>query len=322
MMRSPRLDPEVLALLEVMDARGGTPIQNMDPVDARAVRNEGLKLTGGERLELARVEDLQIPSGRGSIAARLYSANTTGRKAALIYFHGGGFVVGNLETHDAVCRSLAGESGAVVIAVDYALAPENRFPAAVEDAYAATLWIVENAGRLGLDGQRISVGGDSAGGTLAIVTAMRCRDAGGPALRSQVLFYPVTDLSSFDTESYRSLSEGYGLSRAAMIWFGAQYLPSADFAQHPEASPLLATDFKGLPPALLITAEFDPLRDEGEAYARRLEGAGVPVQLSRYDGMIHGFVAMRGVVAGGRRAIGEAAAFLRSDAAEGRTCWG
>lgn len=322
MMRSPRLDPEVLALLEVMDARGGTPIQNMDPVDARAVRNEGLRLTAGERLDLARVEDVQIPSGRGDIAARVYAAETTGRKPALIYFHGGGFVVGNLETHDAVCRSLAAESGAVVVAVDYALAPEHRFPAAVEDAYAATVWVVENAVRLGLDAVRISVGGDSAGGTLAIVSAMRCRDAGGPALRSQVLFYPVTDLSSFDTGSYRSLSEGYGLTRAAMMWFGAQYLPSADFAVHPEASPLLASDFRGLPPALLITAEFDPLRDEGEAYARRLEEAGVAVKVSRYQGMIHGFVAMRGVVAGGRRAIGEAAGFLRSDAGVGGTCCG
>ena len=313
-MRSERLDPEARALLQNMDARGGAPIQNLSPVDARALRNEGLKQTAGEPLPLARVEELQIPSTRGPIKARLYAEENGDPQSTLIYFHGGGFVVGNLETHDAVCRSLAHESSAVVIAVDYALAPEKKFPAAVEDAYAATLWTVANADRLGLDAARISVGGDSAGGTLAIVTAMRCRHAGGPSLRSQVLFYPVTDLSSYDTDSYRLLSEGYGLTRAAMMWFAEQYLPTPESARQWEASPLLAPDLRGLPPALVITAEFDPLRDEGEAYAQRLQAAGVPVQLSRYPGMIHGFVAMRGLVSGGQHAITEAAAFLRAKA--------
>jgi len=199
----------------------------------------------------------------------------------------------------------------VAVSVDYRLAPEQKFPAAVEDAHSATVWAATNAERLGIDAQRIAVGGDSAGGNLATVVGMRCRDAGGPALASQVLLYPVTDVSSFETGSYRELSEGYFLTRSAMKWFTAHYLASADLARHPEVSPLLAPDLSGLPPALVITAEFDPLRDEGEAYAHRLQQAGVPVTVSRYPGMIHGFALMRGKLAGGRQAIREAATFTR-----------
>jgi acetyl esterase/lipase len=221
-------------------------------------------------------------------------------------------VFGNLDTHDAVCRALAKESGAVVISVDYRLAPEHKFPAAVDDSYAATVWIAANADRLGIDKHRIAVGGDSAGGNLATVIAMRCRDAGGPALAAQVLIYPVTDVSTFETGSHRELGEGYFLTRAAMEWFTGHYLASADQKRHREASPLLATNLSGLPPALVITAEFDPLRDEGEAYAQRLKQAGVPVTVTRYPGMIHGFVSMQGVVSGGRQAIREAAQFTRS----------
>jgi acetyl esterase len=194
--------------------------------------------------------------------------------------------------------------------VDYRLSPEVKFPAAVNDSYAATLWIAANAERLGIDARRISVGGDSAGGNLATVIAMRCRDAGGPALARQLLIYPVTDLSSFDTASHRELAEGYFLTRAAMQWFTGHYLASDDQSRLPEASPLHAPNLSGLPPAFLITAEFDPLRDEGEAYAARLQQAGVSVTVKRYPGMVHGFVSMRGVVSGGRQAIQEAAKFV------------
>jgi len=217
-----------------------------------------------------------------------------------------------------VCRAIAKESGAVVISVDYRLAPEHKFPAAVEDSYTATIWVAQNAAALGIDPLCISVGGDSAGGNLATVVAIRCRDAGGPALASQVLIYPVTDVSSFETDSHRDFAEGYFLTRAAMNWFTGHYLPSADVTRHPEVSPLLAPNVGGLPPALVITAEFDPLRDEGEAYAQRLRQAGVPVTVSRYPGMIHGFVSMRGVLAGGRQATQEVAEFTRS-IAESRT---
>jgi acetyl esterase len=251
------------------------------------------------------------------VRIRIYASDRRGVRPALIYFHGGGFVLGNLDTHDPICRSLAKESGAVVIAVDYRLAPEHKFPAAVEDAHTATLWIAANAEQLGIDARRICISGDSAGGNLATVVARRCRDAGGPVLASQVLIYPVMDLSSFETGSYRELAEGYFLGRAEMQWFAGHYLASASDGRHPEASPLLAPDLSGLPPALVITAEFDPLRDEGEAYARRLEQAGVPVTLSRYPGTIHGFVVMRGVLADGRQAILEIAKFVGSVSAAG-----
>jgi acetyl esterase len=296
----------------MMDAQGAPPLESQDPVEARGARVEGMKMLGGEPDALGRVEDLTIPGPGGDLPLRIYAIEHGGLRPALVYFHGGGFVFGNLDTHDAVCRAIAKESGAVVIAVDYRLAPEHKFPAAVDDAHAATVWVATNAERLGIDAHRIAVGGDSAGGNLATVIAMRCRDAGGPALSAQILLYPVTDSSSLETESHREFGEDYFLTRGAMDWFTGHYLASADQKRHPEVSPLLAPNRSGLPPALVITAEFDPLRDEGEAYAQRLQQAGVPVTLTRYPGMIHGFVSMHGVLAGGRRAIQEAAEFTQS----------
>lgn len=317
--RSDRLHPEVRALLELIDAQGAPPLETQDPVEARNARVDAMKMMGGEPDVLGYVENLTIPApgpgpGPGAeIPVRVYAIERGGAlRPALVYFHGGGFVFGNLDTHDAVCRAIAKESGAVVISVDYRLAPENKFPAAVDDSYAATVWAAANAERLGIDAHRIAVGGDSAGGNLATVVAIRCRDAGGPALSAQVLIYPVTDSSSFETESHREFGENYFLTRAGMEWFTGHYLVSADQKRHPEVSPLLASNLSGLPPALVITAEFDPLRDEGEAYARRLEQAGVPVTVTRYPGMIHGFVSMRGVLSGGRQATKEAAEFTRS----------
>ena len=312
MTRSERLHPEARALLEMMDAQGAPPLETQDPVEARSARLEPMKLLGGQPDELGRVENLSAPGPAGDIPLRLYASERGGLRPALVYFHGGGFVFGNLDTHDAVCRAIAKESGAVVVSVDYRLAPEHKFPAAVDDSFAATVWVAANAERLGIDKHRIAVGGDSAGGNLATVIAMRCRDAGGPALAGQVLIYPVPDVSSLETGSHRELGEGYFLTRAGMEWFTGHYLASADQKRHPEASPLLAPNLSGLPPALVITAEFDPLRDEGEAYAQRLRKTGVPVTVTRYPGMIHGFVSMRGVLAGGRQAIQEAAQFTRS----------
>ncbi len=310
--RSERLHPEVRALLEMMDAQGAPPLETQDPIEARNMRLEPMKMLSGEPEALGRVEDLVIPSPDGGLPVRVYASEPGGIRPALVYFHGGGWVFGNLDTHDAVCRALAKESGAVVISVDYRLSPEHKFPAAVDDAQAATQWVAAHAESLGIDARRIAVGGDSAGGNMATVVAMRCRDAGGPALAGQVLLYPVTDLSSFDTASHRELGEGYFLTGGAMDWFTGHYLASADHKRHSEVSPLLAPDVSGLPPALVITAEFDPLRDEGEAYAERLKKAGVPVTVSRYPGMIHGFVSMRGVLSGGRQAITETAQFVRT----------
>jgi acetyl esterase len=308
--RSERLDPEARALLEQMDAEDAPPLDTQIPAAVRPARVERAKRVGGEAIALGQVEDLTISTPAGPIGARFYASELGASRPALVYFHGGGFVFGNLETHDTICRALAKESGAVVIAVDYRLAPEHKFPAAVDDALAATLWVMRNVARLGLDAARIAVGGDSAGGTLAAVVSTRCRDAGGWMPAAQALLYPVTDLSTLDTASYVEFAEGYGLTRSAMAWFRDHYLARAEEAQDAAASPLLTADLAGLPRSLVLTAEFDPLRDEGEAYAERLRQAGVEVEFQRFSGMIHGFIAMRGVLSAGDRAIGRAAHFL------------
>jgi acetyl esterase len=226
----------------------------------------------------------------------------------LVYLHGGGWVVGSLETHDGVCRALASRTPCVVAAVDYRLAPEHRFPAAVEDAWAATAWVAEHAASIGGDPDRIAVGGDSAGGTLATACAIRARDH-GLRLALQLLVYPVTD-HRFDTASYEECAEGYGLTRDAMRWYWAQYL-GPDDGSSPEASPLRAADLAGLAPAHVVTAEYDPLRDEAEAYAARLEEAGVPVRLDRCEGLIHGFLRMPGTIRRADAVLDDAAAALR-----------
>ena len=213
-----------------------------------------------------------------------------------MYFHGGGWVIGDLDTHDVVCHAIARRAGAVVVSVDYRLAPEHKFPAAVVDCYAATEWVSANAERVGIDPARISVGGDSAGGNLAAVVCLKSRDENGPRIALQVLVYPVTDLSSFATGSYGEFAEDHYLTRSLMEWFRGYYLSSTEDARNPHASPLLAASLSDLPPALVITAECDPLRDEGEAYAKRLEQAGVPVTCMRYAGMIHPFFSMSGAI--------------------------
>jgi acetyl esterase len=306
-----RLDPEVRVLLEAIEAQGAPPLESLPPEEARKAAMEGLKEVAGEPEQVAAVQDLRIPGPGGAIRLRVYTPEGEGPRPSLIYFHGGGWVVCDLDTHDVVCRAIARRSGAVVVAVDYRLAPEHKFPAAVEDSYAATLWVAANAGRLGIDPRGIAVGGDSAGGNLAAVVSLRCRDEGGPALALQVLVYPVTNLASFDTPSYRDFAEGYYLTRAEMEWFRAHYLARLEDGAHPHASPLLAPDLRGLPPALVITAECDVLRDEGEAYAKRLAEAGVPVTCTRYPGMIHAFFSMPGALSEGRKAILQVATAVR-----------
>jgi acetyl esterase len=220
-------------------------------------------------------------------------------------------VVCDLDTHDVICRAICRRAGAVVVPVHYALSPEFKFPAAVNECYTATCWVAANAGRLRIDPGRIAVGGDSAGGNLSTVMCLKARDEGGPPLALQVLVYPVTNLASFDTPSYREFAEGYYLTRAEMEWFRGHYLASVEDASHPYASPLLAEDLRGLPPALVITGECDTLRDEGEAYAKRMADAGVAVTCTRYAGMIHPFFSMGGVLSQGRRALEQVAAAVR-----------
>jgi acetyl esterase len=227
----------------------------------------------------------------------------------LVYFHGGGFVLGNLDTHDSVARSLAVGADCLVMSVDYRLAPEHRFPAAVDDCLAAVRWIERHAVEIGADPTRIAVGGDSAGGNLATVVALRLRDEGGPALAGQLLVYPMTWIRAPVEGSMAVNGEGYFLTASAVAWFESRYLSDPDHASHPHASPLLAKDLSSLPPALVITAEFDPLLDQGEAYANRMSEDGVAVTHSRYPGAIHGFFGMP--VSIGRRAMQEAANWLK-----------
>jgi len=228
-----------------------------------------------------------------------------------VFFHGGGFVLCNLDTHDGICRSLTNAAGCVVVSVDYRLAPEHPYPAAPEDCYAATQWVAKNGSELGIDVSRLAIGGDSAGGNLTAVTALLARDRGGPALRFQLMIYPVTDCG-FETASYRENGDGYFLTTGMMRWFWDKYLADPRQAGEGYASPLRVANLANLPPGLCITAGFDPLRDEGEAYAERLRKAGVDVRTSRYPGMFHGFLSMTAQLDKAREAVAEAGAALRA----------
>lgn len=305
------LDPEAEILVLAAARVPTTPLEQLSPQQARVDMLRQTALLGrGEGVE--KIEDLLAPGPNGEIPIRIYTPAGQTPRGCLVFFHGGGFVIGSIETHDAMCRMIANASGTVIASVDYRLAPEHKYPAAAEDAYAATCWIAEQARRLGLDPKRIAVGGDSAGGNLAAVTTMMARERGGPALAFQLLLYPVTD-AYLDTTSYGQYAEGYLLTRAAMAWFWEHYLNDAAEREHPYASPLRAEDLSGLPPALVITAECDPLCDEGEAYARRLEAAGVPVTLTRYSGMIHGFIRRAKLLSQGRKAVEQIAEALRAN---------
>lgn len=245
----------------------------------------------------------------GTVPVRIYRPSD-GPLPAFVFFHGGGWVVGDLETHDVVCREIALQANVVVAAVDYRLAPEHPFPAAVDDAWSATTWLAAHAAELGVDATRIAVGGDSAGGGLAAIVALMARDSAKLRLTLQVLIYPVTDLRA-RSESYATFAEGFFLTRAGMQWFIAQYAPTDGAREDWRASPLVAPWVHGVAPALIIAAELDPLVDEGAAYARRLQGARVPVEYHVLSGMIHGFLTMGGKIDAARRAVSMIASRLR-----------
>ena len=305
------LDPQARILRDTLAASGAPPTHLLSVAEARQAIFDILPL--GSALEpVAWVEDRQILSniGQAAIPVRIYAPEGTGPFPVLVFSHGGGWVVGNLEIYDAICRTLTNSAGCITISVDYRLAPEHKFPAAAEDCYRAAHWVVENSVTFNGDPRRVAVGGDSAGGNLAAVVALMARDRGGPALVFQVLIYPVTDHYTAGHASYEENAEGYFLTRDEMIWFWNHYLPSEEEVKHPYASPLKAADLHGLPSALVITAEFDPLRDEGEMYAARLREAGVPVIATRYEGMIHGFINMSGVLDQSKRAFSQIAAEL------------
>ena len=302
------LDPQAKAILDLMPAMAA-----VDDLDAATLREEmraQSALSPGPPEPVANVEDRMIPGPDGEIPVRVYTPEGSGPFPVLVFFHGGGFVICDLETHDGTCRSLANVPSCLVVSVDYRLAPEHRFPAAPEDCYAATCWAAEHAAAHGGDASRLAVAGDSAGGNLAAVVSLMARDRSGPPLCFQLLIYPVTN-GAFDTESYRENAEGYLLTTDMMKWFWTQYLADPALAGEPYASPLRADDLAGLPPALCLTAGYDPLRDEGEAYAARLREAGVPVEQRRYDGMFHGFFAMTAFLDTARDALAHAGGALR-----------
>ncbi len=303
------LDPQAQKLADAFAALNLKPVEDSTPDEAReSMRSRTAAL--GPFEDVAAVADHKVPVKGGEIAVRVYSPGGPGPHPALVFYHGGGWVIGDLYTHDGICRSITNAAGCLVASVDYRLAPESRYPVAAEDSYAALAWVVDNAARLQIDARRVAVGGDSAGGNLAAVVALMARERGGPALVQQTLIYPVTNYD-LDTPSYHENATGYLLTREGMRWFWRHYLARDEQGKEPYASPLLAGSLAGLPPALVITAGCDPLRDEGEAYAARLRDAGVPVTLTRYEGIFHGFIRMTRLHDKAKAALDEIAGSLR-----------
>ena len=299
------IHPQAQAVLDMM-AAAGISIDGGDPVAVREMLSMAPRPEGEA---VAQVENRTIPGPAGEIPVRIYAPALDGTRAGVVWYHGGGWVIGNLDGADYGARMLANAADAVVVSVDYRLAPENKFPAAADDSFVALAWVAEHAASLGIDPRRIAVGGDSAGGNLAAVVANKARKLGTPAVAFQALIYPVTNYD-FGTKSYAENGEGKLLTRASMEWFWGHYLRDASDGENALASPLRETDLTGAPPALVITAEYDPLRDEGEAYAARLRAAGVPVESQRYEGQIHGFYA-NPAIDDGAAAVHQVAAALR-----------
>jgi acetyl esterase len=299
------LDPIAKGLLDQLTAAGLPPFESMSPVEARAWIRQMMP-PPAEPEAVASVEPLKC----GDVPGRIYRPESNVPLPILLYIHGGGWVIGDLDTHDSACRAIANAVPAVVVSLDYRLAPEHKFPSAVDDCYAALCWVAENALKIGGDPVRLAVGGDSAGGNLGAAVALLARDRGKPKVGFQLLVYPATD-ARMQSRSITENGEGYFLTAGMMKWFWGHYLYGPTDVLDPRVSPALAPSHEGLPPAYVITAEYDPLRDEGEEYARMLIAAGVPTTLRRYDGLIHGFFTMTEVFPQAREAIRDAAAAMR-----------
>jgi acetyl esterase len=305
------LDPQARALLELIEQRGVPPVHTLNPLDARRFYRERRSFTQPDAPEVAQVEMRAIDGPQASIPVRIYRPHPGGRpNAALVYFHGGGWTIGDLDTHDVLCRQLCLGAGVTVVSVDYRLGPEHRFPAAIDDALAAVRWAREQAHALGIDASRIALGGDSAGGNLAAVVPLLLRDAGEALPAFQLLIYPATDMRC-GTPSHRTNGAGYLLTAESIAYYRGHYI--ADAAQWFDwrASPLLADDLRGLPPALVLTAGFDPLRDEGRQYADALSAAGNAAQVVCFERQIHGFITMGRVIDEATTAVDLCAAVLR-----------
>ena len=300
------LDPQAEALLEQMKQMGFIFTPDLTPARGREMMAQFLAIRPpGEAV--AKVEDRLIPGPAGEIPIRIYTPHGNGPFPILVFLHTGAWVFGNLDNQDPLCRRITNRAECSVVSVDYRLAPENPFPAAVEDSYAATQWATTHAAEFQGDPSRLAVCGDSAGGNMAAVVALMARDRGGPKLAFQLMLFPATDFT-LSSPSMEELAEGYTVTKAEMLWIRDNYVPNAADWTHSLASPLLAPDLSGLPPALIITAEYDPLRDDGELYGKQLQAAGVPVRISRYDGMIHDFPDM--FEEPGNRALDEIASAL------------
>jgi acetyl esterase len=313
-MPNEQLHPDAARVCEMIVAARRPALETLTPPQAREAYLASRKALQPDPEPVAEVADLHATGPAGAIPLRLYRGHGAGGgqlQPALVFFHGGGWVIGDLESHDQACRALANAARCIVVAVDYRLAPEHKFPAAVDDAIAATRWIADNAQSLGIDARRLAVGGDSAGGNLAAVVALDARDRGGPQLGFQLLIYPATDMR-MNRPSHARHADQLPLRRPTMRWFVGQYLRDAADEADWRASPLRAPSLRNLPPALVATAGFDPLGDEGQAYAQALSDAGVAVVHRRFDGQIHGFLNMGRIIADAERLIGLAGDALKS----------
>lgn len=311
-------DAPMKAVLDEFASFNAPPLEKLSPMNARNLPTAAdavislLAKQGKPALEM--VGDIShqlIPTPEGDLLARIYKPKGKGPFPVLVYFHGGGWVIANLDTYDSSCRALTNAAKCMVVSVAYRQAPEYKFPAAAEDAYAATQWVISNAAKINGDPKRVAVGGESAGGNLAAVTCLMARDRGGKLPVHQMLVYPVTNYA-FDTPSYQENANAKPLNKAMMMWFWKQYLTTEADGSNPYASPLRAENLRGLPPATVITAQIDPLRSEGEAYANRLKQAGISVKSTNYNSVTHEFFGMGAVVNKAKRAVGEASAGLRS----------
>lgn len=309
----PEIDADAARLLQAMRAAARPPMESLSPLQARAAFRAMREAMKQPVPDMAEVRNLAADGPAGAIPLRLYRSRSASAQGApcMVFFHGGGWVVGDLDTHDIQCRAFADAMGGVVIAVDYRLAPEHKFPAAVDDACMATTWIAANAAALGIDAQRLAVGGDSAGGNLAAVVALTSPRGASPYIRAQVLIYPVVDLH-MNQESYARVGEGYTLTSASMRWFCDHYLTSPKQVSDWRASPLLARNLADAPPTYVVTAGLDPLCDEGDVYAQALRKVGVEVQFRCCTGQMHGFVGASGVIAQADMVIAEIGEFLQA----------